>query len=122
MAEPLEKLATRLESDPFFLACPLGLFARSEKLDDRQLAERLGCAVETLVQVRLCRAPAGEAAQFQKDIACIAATFAVDASVLTEAVRRGQTLFSMRKASPTNTLMAARDAEDEPQDSEGGDS
>jgi hypothetical protein len=119
MAEPLEKLATRLEGDPFFLACSLAHFARSEKLDDRQLAERLGCAVATLVPIRLCRAPAGDAAQHQKDIACIALRFGVDANVLTEAVRRGQMLFSMRQASPSKTLMAARDADE---DSAGGDS
>ncbi len=63
MAEPLEKLVARLQSDPFFLACPLAHFASSEKLGDRQLAERLGCAMATLVQIRLCRAPAGDAAQ-----------------------------------------------------------
>ena len=116
MVEPLEALAKRLESDPFFLACPLRVFGQSEKLDDSQLAEKLGCAVKKLLQVRLCRAPAGEAARLQKDIDRIATKFAVDAKVLAEMVRRGQALLSLRHAPATRTLKAARDA----QDSDGG--
>lgn len=111
MAEPLQNLAKRLESDPFFLACPLRLFAQSMKLDDERLAERLGCSVETLIPVRLCRAPAGDAAHFQMDIARIADEFKLNAVSLVEAVRLGQAIFDMRGGSSTSALMAARDGE-----------
>ena len=57
MAEPLENLALRMENDPFFLACPLRLFAQSKGLDNSQLANWLGCSMQLLLPLRLCRAP-----------------------------------------------------------------
>ena len=113
MAEPLENLARRLENDPFFLACPLRLAANSRKLDDRELAEKLGCSSEVLVQVRLCRAPAGDASQFQRDVARIVDEFKIDSGALIEAVRLGQAIFAMRQDAPSNSLLAARDVDEQ---------
>ena len=118
MAEPLEKLALRMEEDPFFLACPLRLFAQSKELDDFQLANELGCSVETLLPLRLCRAPAPESKRFLHDIGQIAATYGVGEIALADAVRHGQAIWQLRQrqtgAAPT--LRAARDAkrEDKP--------
>jgi hypothetical protein len=113
MPNHLEHLARRVEDDPFFLACLLKLYAQSEALDEEQLAAALGCSRQILVQVRLCRAPAREAEQFQRDVDRIAARFQVHADVLAEAVRRGQAILHMRR--PANqeggTLLAARDAD-----------
>jgi hypothetical protein len=109
MAEPLEYLARRLESDPFFLACPLKLYAKSEGIDERKMAERLACNEETLVRVKLCRAPSQEG--FQKDIACIAARYKLHGESLADAVRRGQALYSMAAGSAGGTLLAARDGD-----------
>jgi hypothetical protein len=50
-------LARRVSDAPDFLACALAEFARSEKLDDNSLAERLRCSVDTLTYLRLCRTP-----------------------------------------------------------------
>src|ERR1700687_2104356 len=96
MAEPLEHLAQRMEDDPFFLGCPLRLFATSAGLTEEKLAERLRCPVQTLVMLRLCRAPKPEGRQFQKDIAGIADTYGVDVEALTEAVRPGQAIWHMQ--------------------------
>ena len=57
MTSPLDRMAQRAEADPFFLASLLALYAGSEQLDDAGLAAALGCPVETLTDVRLCRAP-----------------------------------------------------------------
>src|SRR5438445_208302 len=97
MAEPMENLARRLEEDPLFLACPLKLFAQSAGLAEREVAEKLRCSVETLLRVRLCRAPLPESEKFRKDIARVAETYQVDAPALTDAVRRGQAIWQMRK-------------------------
>jgi hypothetical protein len=115
MAEPLENLARRLEDDPFFLACPLKLFAESAGLAEREVATQLRCSVETLVRVRLCRAPLPEAEQFRNEIARIAETYQVDALALTDAVRRGQAIWHLRQgqAGGTRTLLAARDIDRE---------
>lgn len=119
MTQPLETLAQRLEQDPFFLACPLHLFAQSEGLEEKELAKKLGCSLESLVFLRLCRAPEGEAAKFQKDIECIASRFQIQGDVLAEVMRRGEALWNMKKKAAAKTLMAARDA-DQPKDPSGG--
>lgn len=110
MATNLEHLARRLEEDPFFLACPLKLYAESEGLTEESLASRLGCSVDACVLVCLCRAPTGDDEAFQDDIERVAAKFSVDANVLVEAIRRGQAIFEMRRnTNAAGTLMAARD-------------
>jgi hypothetical protein len=120
MANHLDNLARRLESDPFFLACPLKVYERSEGLNEDTFAARLSGSKEALLSLRLCRAPAGEDESFLDDIERIARRFSVDADALAEAVRRGQALFHMTSA-PTSagTLLAARDGEREPGSDEG---
>jgi hypothetical protein len=111
VATNLEHLARRLEDDPFFLACPLTLYAKSEGLNEGSLTSRLRCSKETFAVVRLCRAPAGDAESFQDDIQRIATKFSVDAEVLAEAIRRGQAIFQMKRGTESAaTLLAARDA------------
>jgi len=115
MSRPLERLARRVEGDPFFLATPLACFARGERLDDVALSARLGCEVSTLTRLRLCRAPDPRPPGFWQDTQAIAARFGLDADVLAEVVRYGQGLMRMRPAAETPAeeapgfLMAARD-------------
>jgi hypothetical protein len=115
MTTPLERLARRVESDPFFLAAPLARFAESERLDDEALAVRLGCDQDTLTRLRLCRNPEPEPPQFAADVERIAARFGLDADRLAEAVRRGQTVLRFRAAGTggTGSLLAARDGAEE---------
>jgi hypothetical protein len=112
MAKHLEHMARRLEGDPFFLACPLHLYAKSEGFDEERMAAELKCSKESLVHVRLCRAPAAEADTFHDDIQRIATRFSVDADALAAAVRRGQAILQMTQAGKTSrTLLAARDGD-----------
>jgi len=112
MGNHLENMARRLESDPFFLACPLKLYQESERLSEDLLAAGLKCSKEALVSVRLCRAPAGEEESFQDAIERIAARFSVDVDALAEAIRRGQALFHMTSGrTASGTLLAARDGD-----------
>lgn len=112
MTKSLEALARRLEADPFFLACPLKHYAESERLDDEQLARALQCSAETLVLVRLCRAP--EPTHFREDMEGIVKRFPVDSTALVQAVRQGQTLLHLAKKSggDRGTLLAARDRQE----------
>ena len=57
MNNPLDRLARRVEEDPFFLASLLAEYARAEGLDDLALAQALDCEPEALTGIRLCRAP-----------------------------------------------------------------
>ena len=110
MSNELEHLAHRLEDDPYFLACPLMLYAKSEGLGEEQLAAALGCAKENLVLVQLCRATSGDDARCSDDIEAIATRFSLDADALAEAIRRGQAIFQFRRTQTTSgTMVAARD-------------
>jgi hypothetical protein len=111
MAEPLENLTVRLEADPFFVACSLRVFAQSKRFDDSQLAQWLGCPVQTLIPLRLCRAPSPESKRFKQEIARIAAVYELDPSKLADAVRAGQAIWQLRQAPASGMLRAARDKE-----------
>ncbi len=107
----IERLARRIEGDSLFLAAALAAYARSEGLDDHELAARLGCAVETLGPLRLCLRPRPE--RFAADVDEIASRFGVDDERLAEAVRRADALARMPRRAPgrpvEGLLMAARD-------------
>jgi hypothetical protein len=112
----LEHLAQRVAGAPDFLASALAEYARGERLDDAGLAARLGCPVETLTNLRLCRMPREEAPLFGQDVERIAQRFGVDEGLLAEVARRGQSLFHLRNAGHTseqrpNIFLAARDGE-----------
>ncbi len=115
MADPLDALARRVESEPFFLASTLALFARSEALDEETLCRFLRCPRESFAMLRLCRTPDEEPTGFQRDVKRIAERFGLDENALAEAIRRGQTLQRLQQASASGTLLAARDGQQEPQ-------
>ncbi len=117
MSPHLHHLAARLAGEPDFLACALAEYARSDRLDDAGLAARLGCPVETLMHLRLCRAPRAEPPSFGQDVEQIARRFAVDAAELAAVARRGLTLWSLRPPADAGErgdgfLLAARDPTD----------
>jgi hypothetical protein len=111
MTTPLEGLAAWAKDDPFFLACPLYWYARSESLSDEALARFLGCTPETLVNVRLCGTPAAKQPAFNRDVTAIAQRFGLNETALTKAVRRGTVVLQLQSAA--QPLLAARDRKKE---------
>jgi hypothetical protein len=113
----LDRLAGRVRDDPFFLGFALAEYARAERLDDAQLAQRLGCPAESLTMLRLCRMPAEEPSAFRADVERIAQRFGASVDALTEVVRTAQVLGRFRQAPVTGSgsLLAARDDETEEQ-------
>jgi hypothetical protein len=123
----LTHLAQRVTGAPDFLAYALAAYAHSERLEDASLAARLGCPVESLTHLRLCRMPRAQAPLFWQDVERIAQRFAVHAEVLAEVARRGQSLFHLRAAAggqkdEPNYLLAARDDPQERKPPEGAES
>jgi hypothetical protein len=119
MTDPLAPLAARVADDPFFLAAPLAVLARTERLDDAGLARALGVPEGRLSELRLCRPARPEPEHFWPDIRQIAGHFGIDPETLADAVRRGQMVLRLRAdpsapAGGTGTLLAARDAEPPP--------
>ena len=124
MDRHLERLARRVGEDEFFLAAPLARVADSQQLDDAALAVRLGCDVETLTHLRLCRNPDPQPPHFWQDVERIAGRFQLDADRLAEVVRLGQALLQAKaqvaKDAPGFLMAAREDEEAERQESEGG--
>ena len=124
MPRRIDALARRVRHDPFFLASALADYARTEQLDEGGLASRLGCSLDDLGPLRLCRRPRSDPALFRQDVAAIAARFKVNGDVIAEAVRRADAIAAMQQtpAQGHGLLMAARDrheaesAREEPED------
>jgi len=111
MTNRIEALARRVQRDPFFLASALVDCAQSEGLKDLDLASKLGCSLEVLSPLRLCRRPRHEPAYFRQDVEQIASRFGLKSNVLAEVIRRSDVLSALRrgKTSEAGLLMAARD-------------
>jgi hypothetical protein len=113
MADPLESLARRAGRERFFLASVLAAYARTEGLDDAGLAEAVGCPLETLLHLRLCRAPRDDSGGFREDIDRISSGFGLDPDRLAAVVKRGRVAARFEQQSPGGSwLMAARDREE----------
>jgi hypothetical protein len=114
---PLERLAQRAATDPFFLGYRLAAYAQLHDLNDAALAARLGCTPELLPTIRLCRAPRMDPLSFREDVLCVAEKFGLNRQKLAEAAKP---LFAtpQREATPekmldaAGVLLAARDRED----------
>lgn len=81
----LARLAARASFDSTFLGHSLGVYQVLHGLTDAALAERLGCEVATLANVRLCGAVRAE--HFAEDVRAIAGKFGVRADALAEVCR-----------------------------------
>ena len=76
--DPLASLAFRVQADPRFLGHALAEHALRHGLRDLGLAQRLGCAVEVLTDLRLCRMPRdlAEVAQIAGRFGCVVGALA----------------------------------------------
>lgn len=116
MTNPIERLAQRARGEPYFLAHVLEAHAVQAQLDDNGLAQALGCSLETLLQVRLCRAPGESAEDFRHDIETIARRFGLDPRVLANLIKKGRVAARLTQSRTTDTpgyLLAAREHEDD---------
>jgi hypothetical protein len=110
MSKRIDSFALRVQESPDFLSFSLADYARSEKLDDDALAQRLGCDIAQLSRLRLCRKPRVNTELFLQDLSRIASVFDLDLDTLAEAIRRSDALDALRDAEDnTAFLMAARD-------------
>jgi hypothetical protein len=112
---PLDRLASRASSDPYFLGFRLAQYARIHDLDDDALATRLGCGPDALPTVRLCRAPRSDRVGFREDILCVATKFGLNSTALAEAAKFvPATVARTETADPTPSVMIAARDRDEP--------
>jgi hypothetical protein len=109
----LTRLASRLDSDDFFMAHALYLRAEEQKLDEAGLANALGCTVEQLTRLKLCRRPRSDEPNFRVRVQNLADHFQLPPLVLLEVIRQAEGRASIASAGETTTamLLAARDGE-----------
>jgi hypothetical protein len=116
----LVRAAQRAVSSPFFLARILKEYQQAHHLDNEALAMFLGCHVDDLPRLALCRRPAQEQQAFVHDIDHLAQRFHLHADQLAAIVRQVDTLtiwqqqmpFHQQTTSP-GMLSAARDRDEE---------
>lgn len=116
--------ATELAAeDLFFLASALEAYRSFNGLDDAALAAHLGCSLEDLPRLALCRRPIGDPMTFRREVEQIAAYASVRAQRLAELLREVETLEALQAAersgataSGQGLLMAAEDRAHEEKD------
>ncbi len=102
----------------FFLASALKAYSSFNELDDAALAAHLGCSLQDLPRLALCRRPAPEPTVFRKEVEQIAAYASAKAERLAQLLREVETLEALQMAEKSVTasgpglLMAARDRAD----------
>ncbi len=116
----LVRAAQRAVSSPFFLASILKEYQRVHYLDNEALATLLGCHVDDLPRLALCRRPAAEQQAFVRDIDHLAQRFHLQADQLAAIIRQVDTLAIWQQQMPFHQqatypgmLSAARDRDEE---------
>ncbi len=115
----------RAVSHEFFLAGILHEYQQANQLDDDALAELLGCHLNDLPRLALCRRPATEQNAFIQDIEHLAQRFHLHGDQLAIVIRQVDSLRALRQqlTSTRNAqqmpgiLRAARDRDQESADS-----
>lgn len=111
---PLQRLARRASAEPSFLGWQLAAFARARGFDDPALAAHLGCAPESLANVRLCGAIRPD--HFRDDVQCVATKFGLNPARLAEAAKPllAEAAREPAGADAPGVVLAARDRSDAP--------
>ncbi len=111
----LEQAARRGTERPWTLGAALVEYCRDEGLTREQLSSLLGCSLQSLEWLSLCRRPALE--QFADDVSKISERFHIDASRLAQIVRRVDAVVVLRRTIKLQDedplLLAARDRDKE---------
>lgn len=93
--------AERAASEPDFFAHVLREYRAMFGLDLRSLATKLGCKIDDVVRLALCRKPDLTAPKWQEDLDKIATFVHVDSQLLLQVLREVDTLTVMKTFPPT---------------------
>ncbi len=109
--------AQRASQRPSFVAAALSEYCSLKRIEEKQLADYLGCSQQDLPKLALCRKPSTETQfSFRKDVEQIASYVGIEWTRLAQLFREVESLKALRSASrpshltPTQgVLIAARD-------------
>ena len=121
----LKHAAKRASTHPFFFAGYLDRFRLHRGMQEDDLADFLGCSVELLPKIALCRQPDPEDSNFHSDVHKIADAFGVHVDRLVQLIREVDSLKAIGGAASfleqitlQGLMMAARDRDTEEPDQE----
>jgi len=118
ITDALARAVQKAQNSSFFLANVLNEFQQQNKLDNRSLAEFLGCEMQALSQLALCRCPNPNQSTFASDIDYLANRFNVQANHLANMIRQVAALHELRNhlrepGGKQRMLMAALDRDED---------
>jgi len=108
----LQRAARRASQCPFFLASAFSEFQSLRGLDEEGLARWLGCPMQSLVKLALCRRPDGASPRFRAEIEQIATYGGACPVRLAQLIREVDSVAALRcapSAGGHGVTMAARD-------------
>jgi len=107
----LRRAQSRSTEHSWALGSVLDQYCRIEALTGDQLAALLGCSVDSLAWLALCRKPSPE--HFMDDVTKVAERFHIDGAKLAGIIRRVDVVTVLRRAvdveDVSSLLLAARD-------------
>jgi transcriptional regulator with XRE-family HTH domain len=112
----LQQLARQASMRPFFLGYAFERIATQQGYSEKDIASSLGCDIQTLIRLRLCRAPDVSAPTFIDDVQQIAERYSIDWATLLSLVKEALIIDVMSKNETDDDsgwLMAARDRDDD---------
>jgi hypothetical protein len=116
-AGSLARAALRAGAQPFFLASILQAYQTANSLDDGAFADLLGCDLNDLPRLALCRRPAADSQTFAADIVHLAGRFQLDGDQLAAVIRQIDALQALQEhlgatQAASGLLRAARDRDE----------
>jgi transcriptional regulator with XRE-family HTH domain len=116
--EWLEQAARRSQSETWMLGNTFERYREFEGCSQEELAKELGCTVEVLHWLSLCRHPEGQ--DFNEQVAAIANRFAVELLPLVQVLRRVEVMNALSRQHGDGEVtdehslqLAARDRSDD---------
>ncbi len=94
----LKRLASRLRSNGAFMASILAAYQQQERMDDAQLAQRLGMQEERLPLLALCGRPDSSGAEFTRQLRQISDYAGADHAALAQVIRQVEAVSRLRSA------------------------
>lgn len=110
----LDHAARHSSERPWTLGAVLEEYSRVEGVTRAETASFLGCDVDSLAWLSLCRKPAPD--RFLEDVSRIAERFQIDGFKLAQLIRRVDAIVVLRRtttAEEETLLLAARDRDEE---------
>jgi hypothetical protein len=93
-----ERAVQRARGHPLFLGYALSLYQQLRGQSEAELAVWLGCPLDQMSRLGLCRRPVGTDTAFRRDVEAIAQFAGVDSGRLAQVLRTADSIVALRDA------------------------